>query len=477
MTESPHKISDLKAAFARCQDLKQEHPDLFLIRARKLAERICKQLCAEQGIDLGTQPKLDTAIGKLNKNGAIPPHIHAALRSIQSYGNLGAHDQGSHNKHIDAELILPCVYALDTLERWYLGETQDKERPYGATATPPRGRSYIGAGASLVMLVLIGLYAASHHLKEETSRKVLGNFALVEAGEFMMGSSSDALPCDGHDETPHKVTISRDFWIQKTEVTQHQWQELMGNNPSRFDECGEQCPVERVNWFEALVYLNKMSDREGLEQCYELEGCSGIPGLGCNPSENQGYRCTGYACTKAVFKGLDCEGYRLPTEAEWEYAARAGSRASRYGDLDAIAWHKGNSGGETHPVATHNHPNAWGIHDMLGNVWEWTGDRSGETRRATYPAQPTRDPTGPTAGIRRMARGGSWNHDARFNRFGCRTWGKPLAANQDLGFRAAKTKARVETKVASPQGEPTVLAKESNTRLREGWNMARHDNE
>ena len=197
---------------------------------------------------------------------------------------------------------------------------------------------------------------------------------------------------EGHedDEFQHSVTITRAYCMKATEVTQGEWQAVMGSNPSEFKSCGANCPVEQVNWDDAVGYANALSRREGLPECYA------------------GSTFTGYA--GSTFTGITCTGYRLPTEAEWEYAARAGTTAATYGKLDSVAWVSTVSAisrayvkapSTTHPVRQ-KLPNAWGLYDMLGNVWEWTGDWYD-----TYPATVT-DPLGAGAGSIRVNRGGSW---------------------------------------------------------------------
>jgi formylglycine-generating enzyme required for sulfatase activity len=233
------------------------------------------------------------------------------------------------------------------------------------------------------------------------------------------------------DETQHHVTLTRDFYIQATEVTQGQWQDVMGTTPSYFSNCGRECPVERVSWWDAVAYVNTLSKREGLEVCYDRAGCTGRAGGGCKSGEGW---CEGdYSCREVRFKGLGCRGYRLPTEAEWEYAARAKTTGSRYGDLDAVAWHLGNSGRTTHRVGQ-KRANAWGLYDMLGNVWEWSHDWYG-----AYPGGPAVDPVGAGAGSARVVRGGSWLHDARYVRAAARGRGTPGSRSRNIGLRPTRS--------------------------------------
>ena len=277
----------------------------------------------------------------------------------------------------------------------------------------------------------------------------------IESGSFVMGSPVGEQGQDASEELPqHSVTLTQAFEVQSTEVTQYEWLFLMGNNPSRFTGCGEQCPVEQVSWWDALAYCNALSDQAGYDPCYQLVGCSGVAG--------EGLQCGG-----VVFLGLQCEGFRLPTEAEWEYVARAGSQGPIYtGDvsingycyapeLAAIAWFCGNSEASyegasecpsfpelpaegtcgIHPVGQ-KPPTSWGVYDILGNVGEWTWDRFGETY---YQLSPELDPLGPFTGSRQVARGCSWRNGAGDCRAAARGDFEPSAAWDFLGFRPVRT--------------------------------------
>ncbi|MCA9526767.1 MAG: formylglycine-generating enzyme family protein [Myxococcales bacterium] len=206
-------------------------------------------------------------------------------------------------------------------------------------------------------------------------------YACAPAGTFQMGAPADEANRE-EDEIEHTVTLTRPFFIKTTEVTQGEWVALMGLNPSWFRDGGEgMCrgelclnrPVERVNFFEAMAWCNEASRAEGLTPCYALTNCGGEIGGGCEPGEDSCLE--GYTCSGVPAVDPDCDGYRIPSEAEWEYAARAGTRGPTYGPLDAIAWYADNSGGTLHPVGQ-KQPNAWALYDMLGNASEWTLTRT-----------------------------------------------------------------------------------------------------
>jgi formylglycine-generating enzyme required for sulfatase activity len=205
-------------------------------------------------------------------------------------------------------------------------------------------------------------------------------YVWIPPGTFRMGCSPVDSECYDDEKPAHQVTITKGFWLGQTEVTQEAYQRVMGANPSNLQ--GPKRPVETVNWNEAEAF-----------------------------------------CRAA--------GMRLPTEAEWEYAARAGSTGSRYGDLDHVAWYSGNSGSQTHDVGQ-KQPNAWGLCDMLGNVWEWTADRY-----AGYTAGGQNDPRGPDSGTARTLRGGSWDGNPWVARVSDRGRNEPASRNFVIGLRCA----------------------------------------
>lgn len=208
---------------------------------------------------------------------------------------------------------------------------------------------------------------------------------LLPKGRFVMGSPATE-PYRDDDEAQREVVIERAFYLGATEVTQSQWRALMGKNPAlsaTWEDVPESergsLPVERVSWYDATEYLNRLSAKEGLEACYARESCVGDPSSGATTDLEEG----DFRCSSVKFAEASCPGYRLPTEEEWEYAARAGTTGPTYAGalevddggraavLEGIAWYAANSGGRPHVVGG-KRANGWGLHDMLGNVWEWT---------------------------------------------------------------------------------------------------------
>jgi formylglycine-generating enzyme required for sulfatase activity len=219
-------------------------------------------------------------------------------------------------------------------------------------------------------------------------------FVQIPRGEFMMGCSPEDSECGGYEKPRHKVKIRQAFFMGTTEVTQGQWKAVMGNNPSSFSNCDDNCPVEKVGWYDTQEFIRKLCQKEGMNPCK----------------------------------------YQLPTEAEWEYAARAGTSTIYYWEnrMDgSYAWYEDNSGSKTHEVGTRK-PNAWGLYDMTGNVWEWVQDWYDS---GYYGKGDAVDPLGPSAGEGRVLRGGSWYHYAERCRLSFRGGNNPDNRFYDYGFR------------------------------------------
>lgn len=256
----------------------------------------------------------------------------------------------------------------------------------------------IGWGETIYALQIVsGLNLIS--VQETFTNSLDMTFKKIPAGTFTMGSPADELERYSN-ETQHQVTLTQSFYMQTTEVTQGQWIAVMGSNPSYFPNCGDDCPVEYVSWDDIQLFITALNQQTG-------------------------------------------QSYRLPTEAEWEYTARAGSStAFANGDitvtgdscdsdsnLDAMGWYCANSNFTTHPVAQ-KQPNAWGLYDMHGNVEEYCQDSYGN-----YPTEAVTDPTGPTSGSGHVHRGGNFEGLARHSRSAIRFADESISRFRRIGFR------------------------------------------
>jgi sulfatase modifying factor 1 len=260
---------------------------------------------------------------------------------------------------------------------------------------------------SLLLLIvgydLLSKYSKEKQLAENLKKEMIN----IEGGTFKMGSTER-----GSNENPvHVVTVST-FFIGKTEVTQELWETVMGSNPSDFK--GGKWSVENVSWYDIVEFCNKLSEKEGLQKAYSGNGS----GIACDFSSN---------------------GYRLPTEAEWEFAAKGGNQSKGYkysgsNDIDVVAWYSGNSGSATHDVGA-KQPNELGLYDMSGNVWEWCWDWYGDDNSGSQTT-----PQGPNSGSRRVLRGGSWDYDAEHCRVAYRYRNDPGNGYNNYGFRLVRTK-------------------------------------
>ena len=250
------------------------------------------------------------------------------------------------------------------------------------------------------------------------SASTSANMVRIQGGTFTMGSPANE-PQRGNNEIQHQVTVSS-FYMGKYQVTQKEWYEVMGTNvrqqrdkvnpegPMRGE--GDNYPMYYVSWFEAVEYCNRRSQREGLTPAYTINGTN-------------------------VTWNRNANGYRLPTEAQWEYACRAGTTTAYHTGAvisDNTGWYEANSGRTTHPVGQKT-ANAWGLYDMHGNVLEWCYDLYG-----SYASGAQTDPVGASSGSNRVVRGGSWDASTQVVRSAHRGSLNPTYRNNSFGFRLVR---------------------------------------
>jgi formylglycine-generating enzyme required for sulfatase activity len=271
--------------------------------------------------------------------------------------------------------------AMERLRTRFLEESVQRS----ITPAPPQDASVVQ------QIIAEAVRQAAQPLAPRITNSIGMEFVLIPAGTFLMGSNDGEI----EEQTVHQVAISQPFYLGMYPVTQGQWEQVMRTKPSEFTGDGNR-PVETVSWDDAQKFIQLLNAKEG----------------------------------GAL--------YRLPTEAEWEYACRAGSTtAYSFGDdpsqLDAYGWYYRNAGGTTHPVGQRK-PNDWGLYDMHGNVWEWVQDWY-----EAYTPEPVTDPHGPSWGSSQVIRGGSWGHDAESCRSAYRSDVAPGYRHLSLGFRLLRT--------------------------------------
>ena len=322
----------------------------------------------------GLEPALEDHFRHARVWDAIGDHARV-LESLGRYLELRGRDADHH------------VEALELVNH---AETELAKEAAAAAAAEKEERPFRRAEAERAEAARALAEAERDRLGPPPTGPAGMEFVWVPAGEFRMGSTSSEASLLEHPVT--QVRISRGFWLGKYEVTQEEWEAVMGSNPSYFSECGN-CPIEQVSWEDAQDFIGRLHAREGRKV------------------------------------------YRLPTEAEWEYAARAGTAGDRYGNVDAVAWYHGNSGNRTQPVGG-KAPNAFGLHDMLGNVWEWVEDWAAAGRLGGT----VTDPRGPGSGVRRVVRGGAWSLAARGTRAPGFARARPGRRDYLVGFRLLRTR-------------------------------------
>ncbi len=337
----------------------------------------------------------------------LPPDIEADRHLLETERHIVNRDYAAAKTALDRILELQAEYDLALPEAFWFkhaqvshqaglhGEAVESVTRY-LTTVGREGEHYREA------LELLDEATARHRLAQlprEMRNSVGMEFVLIPPGTFMMGTPREEVGEGlGYDEHLHRVTLSQPFYLGKYEVTQGQWTAVMGNNPSEFSSCGRTCPVDNVSYDDVQVFIEKLNALEGVET------------------------------------------YRLPTEAEWEYAARARTQTVYYfGNaenlLEHYAWcgNPHDTGWRTHPVGR-KLPNGFGLYDVFGNVAEWVADWYGLDLRSSVT-----DPRGPTTGIQRVRRGGYFGSSPWGCRAAARYVGSPDLRSENLGFRLART--------------------------------------
>lgn len=294
-------------------------------------------------------------------------------------------------------------------------EAEELEWKYGVAFPHPYSERWLSAALdSFRAMSRSGMVPSKHDLSTVNmdtwlALRPLLNLRNIPPGTYTMGCTREqGDACYDWENPSHTVTISQEFYIMDSEVTQALYELVMGNNPSRLQ--GPRQPVEHVSWYDAVTFANRLSELDGLDPCYTIEG------------------------KMVQWPDIKCSGWRLPTEAEWEYAAR-GRQNYKYAGSDSsqnVSWYYANSNSRPHEVCTKPR-NGYGLCDMSGNLWEWVWDWYGE-----YSSEHQTDPTGPETVSKRVLRGGSWRHSQQNSRVTIRYYIAPEYKDFTWGFRLVR---------------------------------------
>jgi formylglycine-generating enzyme required for sulfatase activity len=464
-----------------------------------------EMLCAKTPFE-GLSSTTPTAVYSAIVNGKVKPptHFYPGITKALSAFVMKAIDKDRDNRFANANEMLRELERLERSGETTVPDTKPNRPPYNPLPTPEkrkdpsevptrydwfptkkrRNMGIFAGSFAVILLIIFGIWASrktppkntAPSNDSETVAKVNSTLTLeqqkemikVEGGTFTMGGTSEQGSEAGSDEKPtHEVTVSS-FYMGKTELTVGQFKEFIeatgyktgadkdggsyiwtGSNWEKkngvnwsCDTKGEQRPASEMNhpvmhisWYDAIEYCNWLSEKEGLTHCYTIDKENKDPN---NNSENDKQKWT-------VTCNFKANGYRLPTEAEWEYAARGGNKSKGYkysgsNNLDEVGWYGAynNSGNRTKEEGTSEvgkkKANELGIHDMSGLVYEWCWDWYGE-----YSTGSKTNPTGPSTGSYRGLRGGSWSYDSGFCRVAFRGYGSPDSWDDSGGFRLLRT--------------------------------------
>ena len=338
----------------------------------------------QKTIQLAQQQKLDVAFDALS---AIQGNLSVNFKPFGSDVYVDGVKVGQSPRVFNGVLV--GNHNVEIRKSGYATSRQTVTISEGQTASISGSLTSSTSSSSANTLSSSGSSLSGNALTIPVKNGISIEMVKVEAGSFNMGATPEMINPDTDEKPVHRVTLTNDYYIGKYEVTQALWQAVMGSNPSHFK--GDDLPVEQVSWNDCQDFISKLNAMTG-------------------------------------------KRFRLPSEAEWEYAARGGKKSRGYqysgsNTLGDVAWYEGNSGSKTHAVGT-KQPNELGIYDMTGNVWEWCQDWYG-----SYSSSPQTNPTGAVRGSFRVGRGGSWYHSARNCRSSYHDFDTPVSRGNYLGLR------------------------------------------
>jgi formylglycine-generating enzyme required for sulfatase activity len=341
---------------------------------------------------------------------SLPPAIE--VETVWHYGNINVETDQAGDLYIDNALVQSLAQGqgakLRVLTGFHSLELHTADDVHKQEVT-------LATDQTVTAKFVFGLPLQSAASKAVYQPKSRLDLVFVEGGTFAMGDST--AEAQSNEKPVHQMEIGS-FYISKYEITQKQWQDVMEVNPAYFK--GEYLPVERISWYDAIEFCNTLSQKEGLTPVYTLN----------DDKVDTNNLCAADNLKLTIIANFSADGYRLPTEAEWEFAARGGIQSSGYkycaaNDIEQAAWYDSNSEGKTHSVGR-KLANELGIYDMSGSVWEWCWDWYGSDYYSNYyHHNQSKYPAGPISGEQRVLRGGSWITDAEHCRISYRYSDKP----------------------------------------------------
>ncbi|NUM72709.1 MAG: SUMF1/EgtB/PvdO family nonheme iron enzyme, partial [Ignavibacteriaceae bacterium] len=369
----------------------------------------------------------ETIYAEAGKMGLSPAETDELIREVGSQPGVKKISGNESSQKSKDEMLSREARSLISSKNISSAQITVARSPYIYERKPAgistKRKIYYISGTFLALIVILCFLYFQYFYKQDTGTQKKfhpdNDMVLVEGGTFVMGSENE----EANEKPARQVTL-RSYMISRYEVTQRLWLRVMEHNPSYFK--GEDLPVDNVSWYDAILFCNKLSEYYGLEKVYSLK-----------VNKKDVNNLSKYDKKKWVVEiNRNANGYRLPTEAEWEYAARGGKYADEVilssGYAISSAWYQSNSGTVTHPVGK-KEPNKLGICDIFGNVWEWCWDWSGP-----YNFSGNLNPAGPESGENRICRGGSSNSYSGSLRITNRYGRYPGYKNEFFGFRIVR---------------------------------------